>query len=358
MNQNIQQMIHKIRTQQKPSKDDLVHLLGCEPSSATALFAAADSARRRYVGDEIHLRGIIEFSNHCRRSCRYCGLRKENTNLKRYRMGGEEIYEAALAASRNGCKTIVLQSGEDSYYDADTIARAVKMLKKLGLAVTLSCGERPEEEYKYWRQAGADRYLLKHETANQVLYSQLHPDMTYNNRLGCLTALKALGYQVGSGCMVGLPGQTAKDLAEDLLLLKELDVEMAGIGPFIPSPHTPLADASPGTAEMTLKMIALARLLLPQAHLPATTALSTIDPLGRKKALQCGANVIMPNVTPQPYRHFYEIYPNKDREEARHADCRQQVETLVHSLGRSVAKTPGHSPKQQFTRERQGESIA
>ena len=154
-----------------------------------------------------------------------------------------------------------------------------------------------------------------------------------------------------------LAGPDSEGSAEDLLLLKELDVEMAGIG-FIPSPHTPLADASPGTAEMTLKMIALARLLLPQAHLPATTALSTIDPLGRKKALQCGANVIMPNVTPQPYRHFYEIYPNKDREEARHADCRQQVETLVHSLGRSVAKTPGHSPKQQFTRERQGESIA
>ena len=349
MNREIQQIIRKARAKQQLTKDELVSMLACESSSASALFAAADQVRQQHVGDEVHLRGIIEFSNCCQRNCRYCGLRKGNHNLKRYRMSADEIYEAALTACQLGYRTVVLQSGEDSFYDADMIAGVVKRLKKLDLAVTLSCGERPYAEYLYWRQAGADRYLLKHETANELLYSQLHPDMTFSNRKRCLMDLRKLGYQVGSGCMVGLPGQTPAILAEDLLYLKELDVEMAGIGPFIPHPHTPLAGASQGNVEMTIKMIALTRLLLPQAHLPVTTALSTIDAQGREKALRSGANVIMPNVTPKDFRSLYEIYPNKDRPDDNQRDCRQSMVDFIHSLGRTVAQGQGHSPKPGFS---------
>lgn len=353
MDLNIQQLIRKALETQQLTQDELVFILTCEASSASALFAAADRVRRQHVGDEVHLRGIIEFSNCCQRNCRYCGLRRGNPDLKRYRMSADEIFEAALAACKLGYRTIVLQSGEDSYYDADMIAGIVKRLKKLDLAVTLSCGERPYEEYLYWRKAGADRYLLKHETANELLYSQLHPDMSFAERRRCLEDLRQLGYQVGSGCMVGLPGQTPAVLAEDLLYLKELDVEMAGIGPFIPNPHTPLAGSAQGTVETTLKMIALTRLLLPQAHLPATTALSTIDPHGREKALQSGANVVMPNVTPQRFRSLYEIYPNKDRPGGDQSDSRQCVSNLINSLGRTVAQGQGHSPKPEFSQDLQ-----
>jgi len=353
MNREIQQIIRKARAKQQLTKQELVCMLACESSCASDLFAAAHQIRRQHVGDEVHLRGIIEFSNCCQRNCRYCGLRTGNPNLKRYRMSADEIYEAALAACQLGYRTIVLQSGEDSFYDADMIAGIVKRLKKLDLAVTLSCGERPYEEYLCWRQAGADRYLLKHETANELLYSQLHPDMSFAERRRCLADLRQLGYQVGSGCMVGLPGQTPAMLAEDLLYLKELDVEMAGIGPFIPNPHTPLARATQGTVEMTLKMIALTRLLLPLAHLPATTALSTIDAQGREKVLKSGANVIMPNVTPKRFRSLYEIYPNKDRPGGNPSDCRQCVSDMINSLGRTVAQGLGHSPKPQFSEDLQ-----
>jgi len=351
MDREIQLIIRKAKETQQLSKEELVSILACESSRASALFAAADQVRQQYVGDEVHLRGIIEFSNCCQRNCRYCGLRRGNPTIKRYRMSADEIYEAALAACRLGYRTVVLQSGEDSLYDADMIAAIVKRLKKLDLAVTLSCGERPYEQYLYWRRAGADRYLLKHETANTLLYSKLHPDMSFAERRRCLADLRQTGYQVGSGCMVGLPGQTPEILAEDLLYLKELDVEMAGIGPFIPNPHTPLAGAAPGTVEMTLKMIALTRLLLPQAHLPVTTALSTIDAQGRQKALRNGANVIMPNVTPKRFRSLYAIYPNKDFPDANQSNCRQCVSDMLNSLGRTVAQGQGHSPKPEFSRD-------
>lgn len=351
MNLEVQQIIDKAVDTHQLSHSELCYLLASD-SSRAPLSVAADKVRQKYVGDAVHLRGIIEFSNHCQRNCRYCGLRKGNPNLKRYRMSPDEIYATALAACGRGYRTIVLQSGEDSYYDPEIVAWTVKRLKTLDLVVTLSCGERSYQDYLYWRKAGANRYLLKHETANPQLYSKLHPDMTFSNRKRCLMDLRELGYQVGSGCMVGLPGQTVETLAEDLLYLKELDVEMAGIGPFIPHPQTPLAGAVQGTVEMTLLMIALTRLLLPQAHLPSTTALSTIDLLGRQKALLCGANVIMPNVTPQPFRQFYEIYPNKDTNQG---DNWEEVGSLVNSLGRTISHDHGHSPKQEFSSERRGE---
>lgn len=351
MKQQIRQIISKAAREHSLSRDDIILILSCENSHDHELFRAADSVRRQYVGDAVHLRGIIEFSNYCSRNCLYCGLRCANKNLRRYRMDADAIYKAAASAVSIGYRTIVLQSGEDSTYDADAIADICRRLKKLGVAVTLSLGERPYEEYRLWRKAGADRYLIKHETADPELYKKLHPGKDLASRIDCLRQLSELGYQVGSGCMVGLPGQTIETLADDLLLLKELDVEMAGIGPFIPHPSTPLAEYPPGPVDMTLKMLAVARLLLPLAHLPATTALFTIAGDGRERALCSGANVVMPNVTPSEYKNLYEIYPNKSRaEKTMPAAGRRQLENMITALGRTVAGDQGHSPKRKFSR--------
>lgn len=339
----------------KPDRAALAALLGCEGEDEAYLLAAADKVRKQSLGDQVHLRGMIEFSNYCERNCYYCGLRRANGSLPRYRMDGEEILAVARAGVALGYKTVVLQSGEDSYYSAEMLAEIVWQLKNsFALAVTLSVGERSREEYKLWREAGADRYLLKHETADRELYRTLHPDMTYDNRRRCLYRLRELGYQVGSGCMVGLPGQTLQSLAEDLFFLRELDVEMAGIGPFVPNPSTPLGAHPPGEAALTVKMIAAARLLLPQAHLPATTALGTIDNRGRQKALLAGANVVMPNITPNRYRRMYEIYPNKICLDDNPAHCRNCIGGIISSLGRTVATDCGHSPKAGFQCPDQG----
>lgn len=350
MKSELRQIIERAVHGHALTREELVMLLTCKDDEAQVLFAAADQVRQKHMGDEVHLRGLIEFSNHCERNCVYCGLRQAHLALPRYRMDEEEILAVAAAAVPLGYRTVVLQSGEDSYYDAERIAAITRRLtRSLGLTVTLSVGERSREEYRLWREAGADRYLLKHETADAALYDSLHPDMKWEHRRDCLYTLRELGYQVGSGCMVGLPGQTPEALADDLLYIKELDVEMAGIGPFIPNPHTPLARAERGTAEMTLKMIALARLLVPQAHLPATTALGSIDSKGRQKALTAGANVVMPNITPNKYRRMYEIYPNKICLDDNPAHCRNCIGGIIQSLGRTVALTAGHSPKERFT---------
>lgn len=320
-----------------------------------SLFATADEVRRRYVGDEVHLRGIIEFSNHCVRNCHYCGLRVQNRSLPRYRMTEDQILAVAEAATHLGCiGTIVLQSGEDPAYDGPTLADLIRKIKKrTGLAVTVSVGDRPREDYALWREAGADRYLLKHETADRELFRRLRPGTTLDGRLRCLRDLRELGYQVGSGNMVGLPGQTLSTLVDDLLLLRDLDVEMAGIGPFIPHPETPLASAPAGPVDLTLCVLAVARLVLPWAHLPATTALATADHDGRKKALLCGANVIMPNVGPTEYRHLYQIYPGKaaiDEDAVTHVT---HLVEMVDSLGRTIGKGPGHSRKPAFAPQSQ-----
>ncbi|MBS3947532.1 MAG: [FeFe] hydrogenase H-cluster radical SAM maturase HydE [Dethiobacter sp.] len=328
---------------------EVAALLGSTGEEETYLLATADKVRREFMGDHVHLRGLIEFSNYCERNCLYCGLRHANSALVRYRLEAEEILSVARAGAALGYRTVVLQSGEDSYYTTEMLAGIVYQLKsELDLAVTLSVGERGREDYKMWREAGADRYLLKHETSDRELYRALHPDMTFDNRQRCLYELRELGYQVGSGCMVGLPGQTRESMADDLLFLRDLDVEMAGIGPFIPNPRTPLGEYPLGTLDMTLKMIATARLLLPQAHLPATTALGTIDSQGRQKALLAGANVVMPNITPNRYRRMYEIYPNKICLDDNPAHCRNCIGGIIASLGRTVATDCGHSPKDTF----------
>lgn len=320
-----------------------------EPGGRDALFRAADEVRRRYVGDEVHLRGIIEFSNHCVRNCHYCGLRAGNHSLARYRMTPSEMVAIAERAAGLGLGTVVLQSGEDPYWDAEMLAGVIWEIKRrAGLAVTLSVGDRPREDYARWGEAGADRYLLKHETADAELFRRLRPGTTLGGRLQCVRDLRELGYQVGSGNMVGLPGQTLASLADDIVLLQELDVEMAGIGPFLPHPQTPLAGAQPGSVDLTLRVLAVARLALPWAHLPATTALGTADPEGRQKALRCGANVIMPNVGPTEYRSLYEIYPGKICLGDRAESCLVCLRRMVQDLGRTMGRGPGHSPKPRF----------
>jgi biotin synthase len=320
------------------AKDELVDWLNeHHPDTLSSLFQGADHMRKVYVGDEVHIRGIIEFSNHCRKDCLYCGLRKSNDHLVRYRMSLEQIFQAAQEARRLDFRTVILQSGEDPAYPVEDLLTLVKRMKReLNLAITLCIGERTFEEYKKFKDAGADRYLLKFETSSPSLFGRLKPDSTYSERFRCLEWLKELGYQVGSGNIVGLPGQTSESLAEDILLFKALDLDMIGIGPFIPHPNTPLAGTFPGDLERTLKVVALARMVTRNTHIPATTAVGTIDPGGRQKALQCGANIIMPNATPKEFRKHYQIYPNKICLDETPQNCRFCIEAMVTSLGRKI----------------------
>ncbi|MDU4830660.1 MAG: [FeFe] hydrogenase H-cluster radical SAM maturase HydE, partial [Clostridium perfringens] len=303
-------IIQKAKETHELSRDEIIALLK-DDSINEELFKAADEVRKKYLGDEVHLRGLIEFTNICKRNCMYCGLRRDNKNLNRYRLSHEEIIDFAKKAVGYGYKTLVLQGGEDDYYTVERLVPIVKDLKALGVALTLSIGERPFEEYEALKKAGADRFLLRIETTDRELYEELDPGMSHENRIQCLKNLRKLGYEVGSGCLVGLPGQKIESLADDILFFKELDVDMNGIGPFIPNEDTPLKDAEGGQFELALKVMAIVRLLLPDINIPATTAMETLNKQGRVIALQCGANVVMPNVTEGEYRKLYALYPGK-----------------------------------------------
>lgn len=347
--------LRKAEREEPLDRADLAALLRAEGEEQQELFRVADAYRQRYVGEDIYLRGLIEFSNCCGRQCAYCGLRAPNRRLERYRMPLEEIVEAARRAEALGIGTVVLQSGEDGYYAIGRTVDMVRAIKRSAdVAITLSLGERPREEYRALRAAGADRYLLRHETADPGLYARLHPDMRYERRLECLRDLRAEGFQVGAGCMVGLPGQTVGMLAQDLLLLRDLEVDMAGIGPFIPHPDTPLGGHPAGTVEMTLKMVALARIVTRNAHIPATTALATLDPLGREKAFAAGANIVMPNLTPLKYREHYAIYPNKRCLTEDVDRCMPCLRLRIEGGGRRLGTGYGHSLKQRRVRELRG----
>lgn len=300
----------------------------------SGIYAEADRVRRENVGDRVQVRAILEFSNHCRRQCRYCGLNRNNTGLARYRIEPGEMVATAQEAHRAGYRTIVLQSGEDSYYTAQMLGEIVKEIKQsTGMAVTLSCGELPFEEYAYLKACGADRYLLKHETADPALYSSLHPCGTLESRVGCLREIKRLGYETGSGFMIGLPGQTEETIAQDLLLLEDLGCDMAGIGPFVPHPDTPLRAHPHGSTELTKRAVALARLLLPKANLPATTSLGVLSQGEKNDIFSCGANVVMRKVTPSSYKRLYEIYPAALGETDIRAD-RRELEQQIQALGK------------------------
>jgi len=323
-------------------KQILEHLKSENPSD---LFQHADQVRKRYCGDEVYLRGILEFSNYCCQDCRYCGLRRSNDKVMRYRMPQEEIILSAQNAIKLNIPTVVLQSGEDSFYKIEDLCFIVKEIKKFNVAVTLSVGERSWEEYRQLKEAGADRYLLRFETSDEKLYSKLRPGRHFSQRLKCLTWLKELNYQVGSGIMVGLPDQTLESIAKDILLFKSLELDMIGIGPFLPHPNTPLAGNKNIGIEAVLKVLALTRIVTKNTHIPATTAVGTLDAQGRQKALACGANVIMPNITPTAYRKFYEIYPDKICMMEDAAKCRGCVESMITAAGRKIGTGFGHSLK-------------
>jgi biotin synthase len=311
-------------------------------SDTAALIRRADVVRKTCCGEEVHIRGIIEFSNHCCRSCLYCGLRRENEKITRYRMTPAEIKGLSNEIIRRGVKTVVLQSGDDFGYSRETLADLIHDIKKAhpAVAVTLSLGERPFDDYKAFKDAGADRYLLKHETANPELYERLHPGQTLRKRMEILEYLTKLGYQTGAGTIVGLPGQTPDDIAEDILLMKKLDVDMAGIGPFVPQSGTPLKNCPAGDLHVTLKTLALTRIVTKNIHLPATTALAALDPVnGQVSGLKAGANVIMPDFTPDRYRTEYRIYDGKI------AVNLETAERIITAAGRKTSFKRGDSSK-------------
>lgn len=329
------------------SREEILNMLALkDQDEIDQLFCQANSVRKDFFGEEVHLRGIIEFSNVCRRNCLYCGLRRENRILHRYRMTKEEIIYISDVLVECGIKTIVLQSGEDSYYTVDLIEELISEIKnRHDIAITLCLGERPHEQYARWYNAGADRYLLKHETIDPNLYHILHPDMKYSNRIGCLEDLQSIGYQIGAGNIIGLPGQNLNTIADDILFLKKIDADMAGIGPFIAHSITPLYKSPPGDVNLTLKTLAVARIVLKDTHLPVTTALRILDENGYEKGLSCGANVIMPNFTPDPYRKFYEIYPGKDTKIFSPKRYINDIQKQVTQMGRIVSTGKGHSLK-------------
>lgn len=322
------------------SRNDIIEILK-DDSNNDWLFSLADKTREEYVGDEVHLRGLIEFSNICKRQCKYCGLRCEDKIIDRYRISKENIISYAEHAVNMGYKTIVLQSGEDEYYNTDLMCEIIEGIKKLGVALTLSIGEKTYEEYKAFKEAGADRYLIRIETTDKTLYNQMHPNMDFDNRVRCLEDLGRLGYEVGTGCLVGLPNQTIESLADDILFFKEINADMVGIGPFIPHPHTPLKDSATGSFTLALKVMALTRILLKDINIPATTAMETLNPNGRIIALQSGANVVMPNVTTTEYRAKYEIYPNKICINENPDKCKGCISAKIQSIGRSVSTSFG-----------------
>jgi biotin synthase len=322
------------------SFDDLLLLLSItRKEELELLFATADRVRRKFVGNDVHLRGILEFSNTCVQNCRYCGLRRDNRTLSRYRMNRVEIVEAAQEAKSRGLKTLVLQSGEDPWYTRKGISGLIREIKdSTGLTITLSLGERPHADYEEWRKAGADRYLLKQETASPRLFRRLRPGRRLKDRLNCLRVLKGLGYEVGSGNIVGLPGQAGRDLAKDIQVFLEYNFDMIGIGPFIPHPQTPLREARPGDLCGTLKVLAVTRIVTRNTNLPATTATGVLNPDGRRKALLAGANVIMPDITPRIYRLHYQLYPGKSEVEKE----KDEIGQMISSLGRGISRGAGY----------------
>lgn len=328
------------------TKPDFVELIKCaeDPEAVRRLKEEAVRIREIYYGKKVFTRGLIEYTNYCKNDCYYCGIRKSNTNAKRYRLTEDEIMACCENGYELGFRTFVLQGGEDAYYTDDRMVAIIKKIKEAypECALTLSIGEKSYESYKRFREAGADRYLLRHETANEEHYRKLHPEkMSLAVRKNCLYDLKKLGYQVGAGMMVGSPYQTTEDLAEDLVFLKELQPEMVGIGPFIPHHDTQFAKEPAGSVEMTLFLLAVIRILLPKVLLPATTALGTMDPLGREKGLQAGANVVMPNLSPVKNRKQYELYDNKICTGEEAAECRGCMGRRVASVGYELVTERG-----------------
>ena len=311
---------------------------------AEYVFEKARRIRHKIYGKDVYIRGLIEFTNYCGNDCLYCGIRRSNKNADRYRLTKEDILECCETGHSLGFRTFVLQGGEDGFYTDDMLVDIIKAVKENypDCALTLSIGEKSRESYEKYFDAGAERYLLRHETADSCHYSKLHPtSLSLENRKRCLYDLKDIGYQTGSGFMVGSPFQTAECLAEDMIFLHELQPHMVGIGPFIPHHDTPFADEKQGTLELTLFMLGLLRLMLPNVLLPATTALGTIDPNGREMGILAGANVVMPNLSPKGVRKKYLLYDNKICTGDEAAECRQCLERRMNKIGYRIAVSRG-----------------
>lgn len=336
-------LITKLRINRDLDDDELRELIDSGIYDAE-LRAAADEVRRAYYGDVVFLRGLIEFSNYCKNNCFYCGIRAGNPTAERYRLSKEEILLCCEEGYRLGYRTFVLQSGEDPYYTDDRICELVAAIRERypDCAITLSIGEKSRESYQRYYDAGANRYLLRHETADPTHYGKLHPgNMTAENRKRCLWDLKEIGYQVGSGIMVGSPYQTTAHLIADLRFLQELQPDMIGIGPYITHHATPFKDMPSGSAELTLRLLSILRLMFPYVLLPATTALGTLLPDGRERGLQAGANVVMPNLSPTGVRKKYDLYENKICTGEESAQCRNCLELRVKAAGYRVVTDRG-----------------
>ncbi len=344
---NNYRLIDKLRETHTLTKDEWIRLIkGRTPKLAEYLFSLAREERRLHYGQEVYIRGLIEFTNFCRNDCLYCGIRKSNSHAVRYRLSEEDILSCCHTGYELGFRTFVLQGGEDAFYTDDKLVSLIDKIKKRypDCALTLSVGEKSYESYKRFFDAGADRYLLRHETSNAIHYSKLHPcSLTADARKECLWNLKKIGYQVGTGFMVGSPYQTAAHLAEDMLFIQELNPQMVGIGPFLVHHDTPFADQASGTLELTLFMLGLLRLMLPKVLLPATTALGTIAPDGRELGVLSGANVVMPNLSPTSVRKDYSLYDNKICTGDEAAECVSCLKKRMESIGYQIVTSRGDS---------------
>ncbi|MDQ5984874.1 MAG: biotin synthase [Syntrophus sp. SKADARSKE-3] len=337
------------------NKEDIIAWLREEnEQKLSTLWRLADEMRIAHVGNQVHLRGLIEISNICVRHCGYCGINAENRGISRYRMTEEEIMDCVHRAVDFGYGTVVMQAGEDYGITREWMAAIIRRIKtETSMAVTLSLGERPDEDLVAWREAGANRYLLRFETSNRNLYNRIHPPLRnkISDRFAILARLKVLGYEVGSGVMIGIPGQTYDDLARDILMFKQLDLDMVGVGPYILHPDTPLGKEQPPAQAgeqvsndelMTYKAVALTRLVCPEANIPSTTALATLNQIdGRELGLMRGANIVMPNLTPPKYRVMYEIYPNKACVGETSEACASCLSQRILRIGRTVGSGQG-----------------
>lgn len=348
MNTILTNSIEKLRNQKLLTHEEFLSLLKGNSNNLRSILAEeADKVRKKYFGNKIYIRGLIEFSNYCKNNCFYCGLHITNKNLERYRLTKDEILACCAEGYALGFRTFVLQSGEDSYFTDEQMIDIVSHIrdKYPDCAITLSIGERSKESYQKLFDAGAERYLLRHETANMNHYHMLHPDsMSHTNRMECLKSLKEIGYQTGCGFMVGSPYQTYEMLANDLLFIQDFKPEMVGIGPFISHADTPFYDKPNGTLEDTLLLISILRLMFPKLLLPATTALGTIAENGRELGIKAGANVIMPNLSPATVREKYSLYDNKlcTGEEA--AERLKDLSNRMNAIGYEVVTDRGDAP--------------
>ena len=341
----IQKLLSRLRSGTMPESTDLVTLLKAQGEDCALIYTAADEVRQAVMGDEVYLRGIIEFSNICKNHCWYCGIRGNNKKVKRYRMSDDEILQTAHNATRWGCGTVVMQSGVDPAFSTTHVCTLLQRIKaETGLAVTLSIGVLPRKDLAQLREAGCDRYLLRFETSNRSLFTSIHPDESFERRIQCLQNLRDLDFQVGSGFMIGLPEATLEMIAQDLLFTTQLKLDMIGCGPFLSHPDTPLSE-KPLLEDISVyyKTIALLRLLNPKAHIPATTAFDALEADGRNNILTRGANVFMPNLTPGKYRNLYQLYPNKPCVDEDGAACATCVRGRLAALDRPLGQGPGHS---------------